>query len=163
ISETLGKVFQTQSADSAFSLPLGSGGWVVGEKIADADCLDAKAAGREPAIVRAVLLKDRPKLRRESALLERLRALPLPANPGPMLLGLVFPEPPRVDLPSPAEDFPRQMMQWGPVGAALAVLILDAYFQMASGSGHSAVSWVWRIGVLALVTAIAYLCVPAQA
>lgn len=163
ISEALGKVFQTRPSDSKFSLPLESDGWIVGEKIADVDCLDVKAAGREPAIVRAVLLKDRPRPRRETALLEGLRTLPLPDKPGPMPLALALPQVPRIELPAPTRGIPGRLMQWAPVGAALAVLMLDAYLQMTPGSAHSAVSWMWRMVVLALIAFIGYLCVPSQA
>jgi hypothetical protein len=163
ISEALGKVFQTEPAGSTFSLPLASGGWIIGEKVADLACLDVKAAEREPGIVRAVLLNDRPKLRRETTLLEGLRTLPLPAHPGPMQLALALPQPPRIELPAPAQGSLGLLMQWGPAAAALAVVILDAYLQLTSGSAHSAVSWLWRVVIVASVTAIGYLCVPAQA
>ncbi len=117
-SEALARIFQTHPSGSAFSLPMASGGWIVGDKMEDAACLDAKAAGREPAIVRAVLLEERPKPRREAALLERLRTLRLPTHPGPTQLAVVLPQPPRIDLPAPTQAYPRLLMQWGPVAGA---------------------------------------------
>ncbi len=162
-SEALARIFQTHPSGSAFTLPMASGGWIVGDKIEDAACLDAKAAGREPAIVRAVLLEERPKPRREAALLERLRSLRLPTHPGPTQLAVVLPQPPRIDLPSPAQPYPRLLMQWGPAAGALVMLMLEAYLGSSADSAHSFVAWVLRLALLALVIATCYFWLPAQA
>jgi len=61
----------------------GLGGVLIGEKITDPDCPDPKARDRYPTILRAVFVSRPPTETQQSELLAKLRAVPLPAEPGP--------------------------------------------------------------------------------
>src|SRR5437016_1908161 len=58
------------------------GGFLVGEVVADLACLDPRAQGRRPSILRVAFVQGTPTEEEQQAVLRALRDLPLPEAPG---------------------------------------------------------------------------------
>jgi hypothetical protein len=149
----LNKVFQ-QPDGSTFRTRLSDGRILLGDKQAETEYLDEKAASRSPYVIRAVLLDETVDARLEPKLRRQLEGLPLPTASGAYHKGLQIALPRPVEVPVPEEAVSARTLRLAPWVVVGALVLLEVFLQLEANLNGGVPGWLCRIVAWLLVAGL---------